>query len=72
MFLIMENYVLEWSRVWLHHKIDKKKKDWNSWLKFSHVVGKSIYQPIIIMWLGVITKEKQEVTVHSHLTLSQC
>jgi hypothetical protein len=24
------------------------------------------------MWLGVITEEKQEVTVHSHLTLSQC
>jgi hypothetical protein len=39
MFLIMENYVLEWSPVWLHHKIDQEKKqekkDWNSWLKFS-------------------------------------
>jgi hypothetical protein len=26
MFLIMENYVLEWSPVWLHHKIDQKKR----------------------------------------------
>jgi hypothetical protein len=71
----MGNYVLEWSPVWLHHKIDQKKnkkKKTGTHDSNSHVVGKSIYQPIIIMWLGVITKEKQEVSVHSHLTLSQC
>ncbi len=57
------------SQNWPERKQEKKTGTDDS---NSHVVGKSIYQPIIIMWLGVITEEKQEVTVHSHLTLSQC